>query len=113
MLLSCSGGVTAPTAATLNLEFSSPNDDDGAVLLTVVGGPVESVDGSGHAVYSARPDGNTLRVILTGKLSSGIIARIRIPDRDRASHYTVTIQQTATLDHLERDPAGYTMHLAE
>jgi hypothetical protein len=113
MIVSCSGGATNPTAETLNIEFTSPNEDDGAILFTIAGGPVESIDGSGHSVYSARPDPNTLRVILTGRVSSGVIGRIRIPDGDRASQYSVAILQLASLSHMEREPAGYTIRLAE
>jgi hypothetical protein len=113
LLVSCSGGSTAPVGETLNLELSSPTADDGAVLFTIRGGPVESIDGAGYAVYSARVDANTVRVIVIGALSSGVIARIRIPDREQAPHYSATVEQVASSDHLERDPAGYAMRLAE
>ena len=113
LLASCSGGATAPVGGTLRLEFSSPNGDDGAVLFTITGGRVESIDGSDHSVFSARPHPSTLRVILTGTLSSGTIALIRIPDRDQASHYSVTLDEVASSDHLQRDLAGYTIRLAE
>ena len=98
---------------TLKLELSSPSGDDGAVLFTITGGPVESVEGAGYAIFSARPDANRMRVIVMGKLSPGIIAQIRIRDRDQASRYSVTVDQVAGLDHLEREPGGYALHLTE
>src|SRR5215210_4422172 len=113
LLAACSGGATAPIGETLNLELSSPSGDDGAVLFTITGGPVQSIDGSGYVIFSARPDANRVRVIMTGRLSPGIIARIRIPDRDQASRYSVTIDQVSSLAHLEREPAGYALHLTE
>jgi hypothetical protein len=114
LLVSCSGGSTGPTAANLNVGFSSPNGDDGAVLFTIAGGPVESVEAVGHSLYSAQLDANTLRVIVAGDLSSGTIARIRIPDRDQASHYSVSVGQVASRSHyIERDPSPYGMSLRE
>jgi hypothetical protein len=114
LLTSCSGGTTGPTAAVLNVQFSSPTLDDGAVLFTIAGGPVESVAAVGHAVYSARPDANTLRIIVAGDLTSGTIARIRIPDRDQAARYSIRVSDVASrATHVERDPAAYGMSLKE
>jgi hypothetical protein len=110
----CSGGSTEPTPGTLNVGFSSPNDDDGAVLFTISGGPVESVEGLGPAAYSAKHGSNTIQVIIVGDLNAGTIARIRIPDRGQVSQYSVSVDQVASRgSHLERDPTAYRMSLTE
>jgi hypothetical protein len=113
LLPACSGEYTGPVTAILNLTLASPQGDEGAVLFTVTGGPVDSVEAVGHGLFSARVDPTTLRVVVTGNLSSGIIARIRIPDGRQASLYSAAIGQVALRStYAQRDPAGYTIALA-
>lgn len=108
----CSPEPAAPTVSTLNVNFVTPSSDDGAVLFTISGGPVESVAAAGYSVYSARIDPNTLRVIVTGDLGSGIIARIRVADDGQLSRYSATINQVAARgSYTQQDPAPYTLSL--
>ena len=58
---------------------------------------MDSVEAPGLAVYTSRPDVNTLRVILTGPLPQGPIARVHIPDTRVESGYSVSVQQIAAL----------------
>jgi hypothetical protein len=113
LLAACSGDYTGPTSGGLNLRLASPQGDEGAVLFTVAGGAVDTVEASDHGLYFARLDANTVRVVVTGDLSSGVIARIRIPDDRRASNYTATVSQVALrATYAQRDPAGYSITLA-
>jgi hypothetical protein len=113
LLPACSGENIGPVAGMLNVSLASPQGDEGAVLFTVTGGPLDTVEAVGHGLYSARIDASTLRVVVTGDLSSGIIARIRIPDDRQASHYTATVSQVAQRSrYTQRDPAGYVIALA-
>jgi hypothetical protein len=114
LLSACSGGSTGPTAGTLEIRFSSSATDDGAVLFTITGGPIGSVDAVGYTVYSARPAPNTLRVIVAGNLSSGTIAQLHVPDRDQVSRYSISLDQVASSGtHVERDPKAYGISLVE
>lgn len=107
-VLSCSGGSTGPASGLLTLELHSANGDDGAVMFTITGGPVDSIEAEGHAVYSAPINSTTLRVVITGDLQSGTLARIRIPDRDQSAHYAGVIEQVAQrVSYIQRDPTGY------
>lgn len=111
VLVGCSGG-TGPAAGTLTVTLSSPHADDGGLLLTISGGPVDSIEAPGHAVYSARPDANTLRLILSGQLASGAIARLHIPDTRQASSYRAELSQVAARSsYVQRDPGPYTVSL--
>jgi hypothetical protein len=93
--------------------LTTPNSDDGAVLFTLSGGPVDSVEAVGHSVYSARIDANTLRVIVTGTLGPGPVARIRIPDQQQVSGYGAMVNQVAArTTYQQRDPGGYSLTLA-
>ncbi|HVQ47184.1 MAG TPA: hypothetical protein VMS62_10165 [Gemmatimonadales bacterium] len=112
MLNGCSGQPSAPVAATLQVSLSTPFNDDGAVLFTVTGGRVDSVDAAGYTLYTSRTDPATLQVILTGNLSPGIVAHVHIPDERGASQYSATISQVAAREtYIERDPASYRLEL--
>jgi hypothetical protein len=111
VLAACSNH-TAPTGAALNLSLSSPNADDGAVLLTISGGPVDSVEAVGYPVYSTRAGGETVRLIVTGDLGAGPIARIHIPDGRQAFRYSAKIIQVAARStYAQRDPVPYSASL--
>jgi hypothetical protein len=69
-LSGCSQEPSAPVSATLELRLETPAQDDGAALFTISGGPIDSVDALGHALYTARIDANTTRVIVAGDLSA-------------------------------------------
>lgn len=112
-LSGCSSEPIAPTGATLDVSFSTTADDDGAVLFTISGGSVDSVEATGLALYSAQIDASTLRVILVGDLSSGKIARIHIADERRLSQYSATINQVAARrSYTQRDPLSYSLTVA-
>jgi hypothetical protein len=111
-LYACSDG-SGPTAGVLVLSLQAPDGDNGAVLLTLAGGPVDSVEAPGLAVYTSRSDVNTLRVILTGPLPQGPIARVHIPDTRVESGYSVSVQQIAAIaGYAQRDPAQVSMSLS-
>jgi hypothetical protein len=110
-LFGCSNN-TGPTAAALNVSLSSPNADDGAVLLTISGGPVDSVEALGYAVYTARSGAETLELIVTGHFGSGPIARIHVPDSRHVSRYSARIGQVAArATYAQRDVVSYSASL--
>jgi hypothetical protein len=112
-LLSCSSGSTGPTSGFLKVNISPLSGEEGALLFSVRGGPVESVEAVSGAVHSAHIDANTVRVVLIGIPSSGSIARLRIADISQASHYSAEIGQVAArATYALRDPAGYSITLA-
>ena len=111
-LAGCSNN-TGPTAGALNVSLTSPNTDDGAVLLTISGGPVDSVEAIGYTLYTAPAGPNTLRLIATGNVGSGTIARIHVPDARQASRYVTSIDQVAARStYAQRDQAQYSVSLA-
>lgn len=112
LLIGCSGQPSAPVAATLQVSLSTPFNDDGALLFTVTGGRVDSVDAPGYTLYSSRTDPATLQVIVTGNLSPGSVAHVHIPDERVALQYSASISQVAAREtYIERDPASYRLEL--
>jgi hypothetical protein len=113
-LVACSDDTNSPTAGTMNLNLATPNSDDGGLLFTVTGGPVDSVVATSGRVYSAKVDPNSFRVIIAGNLTAGTIARIYLPDLRRATEYSATVSQAAARgSYVQREPAGYTLTLSE
>ncbi|HEX2249892.1 MAG TPA: hypothetical protein VHH32_06055 [Gemmatimonadales bacterium] len=110
-LSSCSQDPSAPISATLEVRLETPAQDDGAALFTISGGPIDSVDALGQALYTARIRENTTRVIVAGSLTAGVIARIHIPNASHRSHYSVTLDQVAARDYASRDVASYALSL--
>ncbi|MDF3053152.1 MAG: hypothetical protein K0S19_1257 [Geminicoccaceae bacterium] len=110
LLAGCSNS-TGPTAGVLNLTIESPHPDDGGIMLSIHGGPVDSVEAVGYVIHSART-AESVKMIVTGDLGSGVIARVHIPDSREASHYSAEINQVAARQtYAQRDPAGYTVSL--
>jgi len=108
LLASCSSGTTGPTSGNLNLNLASLQGDEGAVLFTITGGPVESVQATSGAVYLAQIEPNTLRVVVSGNLTAGTIARVRIADLSQAGQYSVAVNQVAVRStYAPRDPGLY------
>jgi hypothetical protein len=110
LLGACSSESSGPAAASLDVSFSTSAGDDGAVLFTVLGGPVDSVEAPGYQLYSARLDAKTLRVVVVGNLSSGTIARIHIADERSLPQYSAVINQVAARgSYMQRDPVSYSL----
>jgi hypothetical protein len=113
LLAGCSDTASEPVAGTLQVALTSPFTDDGALLFTITGGRIDSVEAAGLTIYTSRPDASTLEVILLGNVGSGTIARLNIPDERLASQYSATLSQAAARGtYAQRDPAGYHLDLA-
>jgi len=112
VLLAGCGGSTGPTAGTLKVNLATPHTDDGGMLLTITGGPIDSIEALGNQVYTFRADANSLRIIIAGELAAGTVARIHVPDTQQASQYSAAVGQVAArADFAQRDPALYSVTL--
>jgi hypothetical protein len=111
-LVGCSHDNLGPTAGALTVTLASPNSDDGAVLFTISGGPVDSLTvPGGERIYTSRLDSKTLRVILIGHLPAGTVARMYLPDVRLASNYSATVNQAAArTSYAQRNPAAYSVN---
>jgi hypothetical protein len=93
----CGGGsdLSPPLSGPLDLVLDTPADDDGIVLVEITGGAVDSVTALGYRTEPS-PDGTSpMRLVVSGALSDGKLARIWVPDRSRASDYSVTVVEAA------------------
>ncbi len=115
------GGVTgpepipppAPVLGWLNVQLTTPNSDDGGLMFTVAGGPIDSVRFVREGFASAVSD-SIWRFLATGELSNGTIAQLLVPNVDNASLYRPEIQQVAALvTYEQRDLAGYRLQVVK
>jgi hypothetical protein len=110
----CSSETAGPVGATLEVSFATSATDDGAVLFTVSGGPVDSVEAPGYQLYTAQAGPGSMRVVVAGHLRAGTIARIHIADASKLPQYTATIDQVAARgSYAQRDPVSYSLMVAE
>ena len=108
--LACSDN---PTPGILRVNLTTPNSGgDRAILLTVTGPgvPLSATPSAGLRLFSQSLSG-TNRFALTGTLASGTILSIEVPDVDKASAYTATIQQVATPTYQLRALTGYSLRV--
>ena len=91
------GGTVGPTAGVFKVVLTTPNADDGALLLTVAGGPVTAVEPAAqYQVLTAQPDSLTTRVLVTGNIAAGEVLRLQVPDTRRLSAYRASLAQAAS-----------------
>jgi hypothetical protein len=82
------------------------------MLLTITGGPIDSIEAPGNQVYTFRADANSLRVIIAGELGAGTVARVHVPDTRQASRYSVAVGQVSARGYFaQRDPSLYSVIL--
>lgn len=94
----------------LELVLTTPNTDDGAVLLTI-DGAVDSVQATAYVTFAtASPTG--ARVVVTGDIAGGVIARLYVPDVSASDQYLpqlVEVAQRGT--YTLRAPTSYQLEL--
>ena len=103
-----------PVPGVLKVALTTPNSDDGALLFTVSGGRVSTVDAAtGYQIYTAQPDTMTTRILVTGDIAAGEVVRIHVPDTRSAAAYHATIAQAASrTTFAQRALAGYALAVA-
>ena len=85
----------APVPGWLNLQFVTPYANDGAVQLTVVGGAIEEIQLQPQFTGYTGVAAGSARVLVTGQIASGTVARIRVPDINKVTGYQALIGQVA------------------
>jgi len=109
-LAGCGGGsdLSAPLSGPLDLVLDTPADDDGIVLVEIGGGAIDSVTALGYRTEVSPRGTSPVRVVVSGALADGKLARIWVPDRTRASDYSATVLEAAARGtYALRDGAEY------
>jgi hypothetical protein len=111
-LLTCGESIEPAGPGWLNVVLDSPHADDGGVMFTVQGGPIDSVRSALPDVYDERVSATRWRMIVIGDLPSATIAQVWVPDADAASQYSATVEQAASAaTFIQRSPGDYTLRI--
>jgi hypothetical protein len=97
------------------VNLTTPNPDDGAILVELRGPVIQSVtEGvSEFRVYSDTLSATVLRAFVVGGLSSGGLLTVQVPDVGAATSYSATVLEVADRENVVRsDLAGYVLEIA-
>jgi hypothetical protein len=104
--LGCDGEGLAPEQAQgpgpLELQVVTPNADDGALLIAVSGGPVDSITSSEFEVAMLEISPRQYRMLIRGPVHSGSVAQLWVPDRGRRFAYVSSIAQAVSRGTYQR-----------
>jgi hypothetical protein len=98
--MSCDGE-NEPTSVrvpgTLVVSLSTPNMDDGAILLSIGGGGMgaPATTSSSYVLHHRATGLSSMNIVLVGNLVEGPLLRFDVPDVGQASSYTATVAEVA------------------
>lgn len=116
-MTSCGGNETPtspvpPDPGPVSLLLTTPNSDDGIILLSIAGGSVSSAQSTGFELQTTPAGTAPFRMLVRGALTNGVIATVALPDRRVISSYSVTVQQVAArATYVQRAPQSYRVQL--
>lgn len=94
------------------LRLVSPNADDGAMVVSLGGGPVDSVTGIGVDVVAVEYAPGRFTLLVRGAIRSGAIGRVWVPEVSDVAAYAVAVVQAASrTDYARRDTREYVASL--
>lgn len=95
LTLSCSGDAPS-NAGILQLTYFQGGPEAGALLITVTGGPVDSVSAvGGQKVSFATPTAGVTRMVIAGTLANGDVLKLHVPDVTQVTQYHAHVDQVA------------------
>jgi hypothetical protein len=117
MLGSCGGdelpsGPPPPPSGPgfLQVLLQTPRSNDGALLITLSGGPLDSLQVSQTTLLAAPPGANDQRVIIAGDVRAGAVLRFWVPERANVANYRAVLDQVATRsDYIQQSLANYSL----
>lgn len=104
-----SGGVD--NSGSITFDLSTPNGDDGAVLLVITGPALSDVRpaSAGYQLFWREVSATETRIIVVGDLVAGRLLTAHAPP-GAASEFTASVAEIATrTDMLRPSTAGYTV----
>ena len=108
----CKDGTDPARPGPLSLTLATPNSDDGGVLFTISGGPIDSVRAPGFTLLQRTESGTQRRVVVAGTVNAGKIAEVWVPDTRSASQYSASVVEAASRTYAQRAVAGYSIAIA-
>lgn len=103
--ISCRDGLTNPdaqpnpapqakVAGWVSIALTTPNQNDGVVQLSLSGAPIDSLELVDSRGFASLLNG-TGRLLVTGQIASGVVARMWVPDIKATASYVGTVEAAA------------------
>ena len=109
--LGCGGdNATGPKAGTATVSLTTPNGDDGIVLLTLTGPGMSNIQSasSSYKVYWRVESPGEVRAIVVGNLASGAVLTASVDDVGKIGQYGGTVVEAASrTDVVRGSTTGY------
>lgn len=105
----------APNPTSLVVSLTTPNSDDGALLVTIRGPALATIQSASpdYLVFSNAVSATEARVIVVGDLQRGSVFTVALAGSAALSEYSASVGQVATrADVLRAETAGYRMTVA-
>ncbi len=80
-----------PVPGWLTVQITDPNTDDGALQLRVTGPALDSIAGDARYDGFGAVTNGVADLVVTGRITSGNLARFRVADVQRASEYQASV----------------------
>ena len=102
--LACGDNAVAPKpkAGSVTVSLTTPNADDGAVLVALFGPGFANVrpSSASYRLYSLTASPTEMRILVVGDLSTGALLSLDIDDPARIAEYHGTVIQAASRDDI-------------
>ncbi len=96
----------------VDVVLTSPHADDGAVMFSIGGGAVDSITSVGYGIFTTPTGPASRRVVVSGDIVNGPIARAWLPNRRALAPYTLSIEQIAARGtYAQQQSDGYVLSL--
>lgn len=94
--------VPKPRAGSVTVSLTTPNADDGVVLLALFGPGFTNLKpaSASYRVYSLAASPTEIRILVVGDLSTGALLSLDIDDPARIAEYHGTVIQAASRDDI-------------
>ncbi len=94
----------------LRVLLQTPRSNDGALLLTLSGGPLDSLRVSQFTLLTAPVGVNDQQVIIAGDVRAGVVLRFWVPERANVANYRAVLDQVATRrDYIQQSLTDYSL----
>ena len=100
----------APThgPGALDARLTTPNSDDGALLVELRGGPIDSITSSSYEIAALESDSGMYRVLVRGAIDGGALLRVWVPERsDRTAYVVSVVDAVGRVSYNRRDVTNY------
>ncbi len=95
----------------LQVLLETPRTNDGALLITLSGGPLDSLRVTQTTTLLTAPPGvNDQQVIIAGDVRAGVVLRFWVPERTNVLGYRAVLDQVATRnDYIQQPLTDYSL----